>query len=96
MRNTKKQKVKWHHKSNCTSKNINCKLLTKSVKVHTVNREQNSTLLSTVDTLDSINNRLKSKSKIWVISFSMEKYTSGKRQSQESWGGHANIGQKKL
>lgn len=63
MRN-KKQKVKWHHKSNCTSKNINCKLLTKSVKVHKVNRKQNSTVLSTVDTLDSINNRLNSTSKI--------------------------------
>ena len=64
MRNTKKQKVKWHHKSNCTGKNINYKLLTKSVKVQKVNGKQSSTSLSTVDTLDSINNILKSKSKI--------------------------------
>lgn len=67
MRNThtkKIQKVKWHHKSNCTSKNINYKLLTKSVKVQKVNGKQSSTILSTVDTLDSINNILKSKSKI--------------------------------
>lgn len=53
----------------------------KSVKVQKVNRMQNSTILSTVDRLDSINNRLKSKSKIRGISFSVEKYTSGKRQS---------------
>ena len=64
MRNTKKQKVKWHHKSNCAGKNINYKLLTKSVKVQKVNGKQSSTSLSTVDTLDSINNILKSKSKI--------------------------------
>lgn len=63
-KHTKKQKVKWHHKSNCTSKNINYKLLTKSVKVQKVNGKQSSTILSTVDTLDSINNILKSKSEI--------------------------------